>query len=121
MLEKKSTTVKSQISNSSERSPAPVKVSKILVSIDFTRRSEQTIAYALQLARFWTAKILFLHVLPRVDEFASFPFYREIYSRFGSAEQKHRAAREKVDAASQAEMQKVTGGLQLPPGMKLPF
>ena len=33
----------------------------------------------------------------------------------------HRAAREKVDAASQAEMQKVTGGLQLPPGMKLPF
>jgi nucleotide-binding universal stress UspA family protein len=39
---------------------------------------------------------LFLHVLPRVDEFASFPFYREIYSRFGSAEQKHRAAREKA-------------------------
>jgi hypothetical protein len=33
----------------------------------------------------------------------------------------HRAAREKIDAASQAEMQKVTGGLQLPPGMKLPF
>jgi DNA-binding YbaB/EbfC family protein len=33
----------------------------------------------------------------------------------------HRSAREKVDAASQAEMQKVTGGLQLPPGMKLPF
>jgi nucleoid-associated protein EbfC len=33
----------------------------------------------------------------------------------------HRSAREKIDAASQAEMQKVTGGLQLPPGMKLPF
>ena len=33
----------------------------------------------------------------------------------------HRAAREKIDAASQTEMQKVTGGLQLPPGMKLPF
>ena len=33
----------------------------------------------------------------------------------------HRAAKEKVEAASQAEMQKVTGGLQLPPGMKLPF
>jgi nucleoid-associated protein EbfC len=33
----------------------------------------------------------------------------------------HRVAREKIDAASQAEMQKVTGGLQLPPGMKLPF
>ena len=33
----------------------------------------------------------------------------------------HRAAREKIDVASQAEMQKVTGGLQLPPGMKLPF
>ncbi len=33
----------------------------------------------------------------------------------------HRAAKEKVEAASAAEMQKVTGGLQLPPGMKLPF
>jgi DNA-binding YbaB/EbfC family protein len=33
----------------------------------------------------------------------------------------HRAARAKVEAASQEEMQKVTGGLQLPPGMKLPF
>jgi DNA-binding YbaB/EbfC family protein len=33
----------------------------------------------------------------------------------------HRAAKDKVEAASQAEMQKVTGGLQLPPGMKLPF
>jgi DNA-binding YbaB/EbfC family protein len=33
----------------------------------------------------------------------------------------YRAAKEKIDAASQAEMQKVTGGLQLPPGMKLPF
>jgi nucleoid-associated protein EbfC len=33
----------------------------------------------------------------------------------------HRAAKEKIEAASQAEMQKLTGGLQLPPGMKLPF
>lgn len=33
----------------------------------------------------------------------------------------HRAARDKIEAASQAEMQKMTGGLQLPPGMKLPF
>jgi DNA-binding YbaB/EbfC family protein len=33
----------------------------------------------------------------------------------------HRDARTKIEAASAAEMQKVTGGLQLPPGMKLPF
>jgi hypothetical protein len=33
----------------------------------------------------------------------------------------HRDARNKVDATSAAEMQKLTGGLQLPPGMKLPF
>ncbi len=33
----------------------------------------------------------------------------------------HRDARTKVDATSSAEMQKLTGGLQLPPGMKLPF
>ena len=33
----------------------------------------------------------------------------------------HRDAREKVDASAAAEMQKLTGGLQLPPGMKLPF
>ena len=33
----------------------------------------------------------------------------------------HRAAKEKVEAASAAEMQKVTGGLNLPPGLKLPF
>ncbi len=33
----------------------------------------------------------------------------------------HRDAKEKIDAASAEEMQKVTGGLQLPPGMKLPF
>ena len=96
MPEPKSTAVKSRTSRSSERFPAGVKVSKILVSIDFTRRSEQTIAYGLQLGRFWAAKIFFLHVLPRVDEFASFPFYREIYSRFGNAEQKHCAAREKA-------------------------
>ncbi len=32
-----------------------------------------------------------------------------------------RDAKEKIDAASAEEMQKVTGGLQLPPGMKLPF
>jgi nucleoid-associated protein EbfC len=30
-------------------------------------------------------------------------------------------AKAKVDAMSAAEMQKVTGGLSLPPGMKLPF
>jgi len=33
----------------------------------------------------------------------------------------HRDAKSKAEAASAAEMQKVTGGLQLPPGMKLPF
>ena len=33
----------------------------------------------------------------------------------------HRDARDKVDASSKAEMQKLTGGLNLPPGMKLPF
>ncbi len=30
-------------------------------------------------------------------------------------------AKGKADAASQAEMSKLTGGLPLPPGMKLPF
>ncbi len=33
----------------------------------------------------------------------------------------HRDAKAKAEAMTQAEMQKVTGGLQLPPGMKLPF
>jgi DNA-binding protein YbaB len=33
----------------------------------------------------------------------------------------HRDAKAKIDAASAEEMQKVTGGMQLPPGMKLPF
>ena len=33
----------------------------------------------------------------------------------------HRNAKEKIEAATAEEMQKVTGGLQLPPGMKLPF
>ena len=33
----------------------------------------------------------------------------------------HANARQKLEAATAAEMQKVTGGLQLPPGMKLPF
>ena len=33
----------------------------------------------------------------------------------------HRDAKGKLEAMTQAEMQKVTGGLQLPPGMKLPF
>jgi nucleoid-associated protein EbfC len=33
----------------------------------------------------------------------------------------HRAAKDKVEAAAAAEMQKVTGGLNLPAGMKLPF
>jgi hypothetical protein len=32
-----------------------------------------------------------------------------------------RDARAKVEAAMADEMQKVTGGMQLPPGMKLPF
>jgi hypothetical protein len=33
----------------------------------------------------------------------------------------HRDAKAKIETATAAEMQKVTGGLQLPPGMKLPF
>ncbi len=33
----------------------------------------------------------------------------------------HANARQKLDAATAAEMEKVTGGMQLPPGMKLPF
>jgi DNA-binding YbaB/EbfC family protein len=33
----------------------------------------------------------------------------------------HRDARSKVEAMMASEMQKVTGGMQLPPGMKLPF
>jgi DNA-binding YbaB/EbfC family protein len=33
----------------------------------------------------------------------------------------HRDAKNKIEAMTQEEMQKVTGGLQLPPGMKLPF
>ena len=33
----------------------------------------------------------------------------------------HADARRHVDAMNAEEMQKVTGGLQLPPGMKLPF
>ena len=33
----------------------------------------------------------------------------------------HRDAKVKIDAASAAEMQKVTGGMQLPGGLKLPF
>jgi nucleoid-associated protein EbfC len=33
----------------------------------------------------------------------------------------HRAAKEKIETMAQTEMQKLTGGLQLPPGMKLPF
>ncbi len=33
----------------------------------------------------------------------------------------HRDAKSKIDVASAEEMQKVTGGLQLPAGMKLPF
>ena len=33
----------------------------------------------------------------------------------------HHDAKRKVEAHSSAEMSKVTGGLQLPPGMKLPF
>jgi hypothetical protein len=33
----------------------------------------------------------------------------------------HRDAKTKIDAATADEMQKITGGMQLPPGMKLPF
>jgi nucleoid-associated protein EbfC len=33
----------------------------------------------------------------------------------------HRDAKSKIEAASAEEMQKVAGGMQLPPGMKLPF
>ena len=33
----------------------------------------------------------------------------------------HRDAKGKIDTHAAAEMQKVTGGMQLPPGMKLPF
>jgi nucleoid-associated protein EbfC len=33
----------------------------------------------------------------------------------------HRDAKDKIDTQAAAEMQKISGGLQLPPGMKLPF
>jgi DNA-binding YbaB/EbfC family protein len=33
----------------------------------------------------------------------------------------HADARQKIEAATAEEMQKVTGGMQLPAGMKLPF
>jgi nucleoid-associated protein EbfC len=33
----------------------------------------------------------------------------------------HADAKRKIDAASAAEMQKAAGGLNLPPGLKLPF
>ena len=33
----------------------------------------------------------------------------------------HRDAKAKMEAAAAAEMQKVTGGMQLPAGLKLPF
>jgi DNA-binding YbaB/EbfC family protein len=33
----------------------------------------------------------------------------------------HADAKRKIEAAAAEEMQKVTGGMQLPPGMKLPF
>lgn len=33
----------------------------------------------------------------------------------------HADAKRKVEAQSQAEMQKITAGLPIPPGMKLPF
>ncbi|HEX2941085.1 MAG TPA: YbaB/EbfC family nucleoid-associated protein [Rhodopila sp.] len=33
----------------------------------------------------------------------------------------HRDAKAKIEAAAAEEMQKVTGGMQLPAGMKLPF
>lgn len=33
----------------------------------------------------------------------------------------HSDAKKKIESAAADEMQKITGGLQLPPGMKLPF
>ncbi|MGE0223599.1 MAG: YbaB/EbfC family nucleoid-associated protein [Acetobacteraceae bacterium] len=33
----------------------------------------------------------------------------------------HRDAKDKIESATAEEMQKVTGGMQLPAGMKLPF
>src|ERR1700761_3212188 len=33
----------------------------------------------------------------------------------------HRDAKGKIETAAAAEMQNVTGGMQLPPGLKLPF
>jgi DNA-binding YbaB/EbfC family protein len=33
----------------------------------------------------------------------------------------HKDAKQKIETAAADEMQKVTGGMQLPPGMKLPF
>ena len=33
----------------------------------------------------------------------------------------HKDAKGKIETASAEEMEKVTGGMQLPPGMKLPF
>jgi DNA-binding YbaB/EbfC family protein len=33
----------------------------------------------------------------------------------------HRDAKQKIDAQMAEEMQKITGGMQLPPGLKLPF
>ena len=33
----------------------------------------------------------------------------------------HRDAKDKIDTQTAGEMQKITGGMQLPPGMKLPF
>lgn len=33
----------------------------------------------------------------------------------------HRDAKARLEEAASAEMQKISGGLQLPPGMKLPF
>lgn len=33
----------------------------------------------------------------------------------------HRDAKDKIDTQTATEMQKITGGMQLPPGMKLPF
>lgn len=33
----------------------------------------------------------------------------------------HRDAKGKIETVMSSEMQKVTGGMQLPPGMKLPF
>ena len=56
-----------------------------------------------------------LHIDPKVVDPADTEMLQDLIMAA------HRAAKEKVEATAAAEMKKVTGGLQLPPGMKLPF